>query len=140
MRSSSSSKCYLPKINLSLMDPKNLLRINRVKDLICNDVRGLSLLPQLLLYVQPSFEKKSTLIIYLSQQHHSMRKGTNLLEIQINYLEGLFSKHFLFSEFLRFIFKFCFSQNFGKCSQKCRQRSFFSYVLRRCNKLLKPAT
>lgn len=51
MRSSSSSKCYLPKINLSLMHPKNLLRINRVKDLICNDIRGLSLLPQLLLYV-----------------------------------------------------------------------------------------
>ena len=50
-RSSSSSKCYLPKINLSLLHPKNLFRINRVKDLIYNDVRGLSLLPQLLLYV-----------------------------------------------------------------------------------------
>ena len=60
MRSTSSSKCYLPKINLSLMHPKNLLRFNRVKELIYNDVRGLSLLPQLLLYVQPSFEKRIT--------------------------------------------------------------------------------
>ena len=82
MRSSSSSKCYLPKINLSLMHPKNLLRFNRVKELIYNDVRGLSLLPQLLLYVQPSFEKRINF-------NHLLEPATSLNVKRISFIRDL---------------------------------------------------
>ena len=140
MRSSSSSKYYLPKINPSLMHPKNLLRLNRMKELIYNDIRELSLLPQLLLYVQPSFEKKINF-------NHLLEPAT-LLSVKRNSfirdLDQLFGrsilKAFSFFRVSEIHIQNQFVSKFWKCSQKCRQRSFFSYVLRRCNELLKPAT
>ena len=92
MRSSSSSKCYLPKIDLSLMHPKNLLRFNRMKELIYNNVRGLSLLPQLLLYVQPSFEEKKINFNHLLEPATSLNVKRNSF---IRDLDQLFGRSIL---------------------------------------------
>ena len=91
MRSSSSSK-YLPKIDLSLMHPKNLLRFNRMKELIYNNVRGLSLLPQLLLYVQPSFEGKKINFNHLLEPATSLNVKRNSF---IRDLDQLFGRSIL---------------------------------------------
>ena len=91
MRSSSSSK-YLPKIDLSLMHPKNLLRFNRMKELIYNNVRGLSLLPQLLLYVQPSFEEKKINFYHLLEPATSVNVKRNSF---IRDLDQLFGRSIL---------------------------------------------
>ena len=91
MRSSSSSK-YLPKIDLSLMHPKNLLRFNRMKELIYNNVRGLSLLPQLLLYMQPSFEEKKINFNHLLEPATSLNVKRNSF---IRDLDQLFGRSIL---------------------------------------------
>ena len=91
MRSSSSSK-YLPKIDLSLMHPKNLLRFNRMKELIYNNVRGLSLLPQLLLYVQSSFEEKKINFNHLLEPATSLNVKRNSF---IRDLDQLFGRSIL---------------------------------------------
>ena len=87
MRSSSSSK-YLPKIDLSLMHPKNLLRFNRMKELIYNNVRGLSLLPQLLLYMQPSFEEKKINFNHLLEPATSLNVKRNSFLRDLDQLFG----------------------------------------------------
>ena len=125
MRSTSSSKCYLPKINLSLMHPKNLLRFNRVKELIYNDARGLSLLPQLLLYVQPSFEKRITFNHLLEPATSLNVKRNSFIRRDISTIRSSIFKAFSFFRVSEVHFQNQFFSKFWKMPPKISAAQFF---------------